>query len=127
MAYTPEFRTYTQDNVQVITLSGRFDGSAISPIRHWLEEATSKEPANIVVNLNQVTFLDSSALATLVFGLKRATQFNGALRLCCLQRRVRLLFELTRMDRVFEIYPCEEDAINTFASIDSVINNRVVS
>jgi len=133
MAYTMDYRTYTYGNVQVITLSGRFDGATIPPIRHWLEEATSKGPANIVVNLNQVVFLDSSALATLVFGLKRATQNNGALRLCCLQRRVRLLFELTRMDRVFEIYPCEEDAINTFASIEAVVsvvpnrNNQVVS
>jgi anti-sigma B factor antagonist len=115
-----EFVTYPKQNVQVIALSGRFDGSAIPSVRHWLEEATSKENAYDVVNLAQVSFLDSSALDTLVLGLKRAWQFNGNLRLCCLQRRVRLLFELTRMDRVFEIYPCEEDAVDAFSTLELV-------
>ena len=115
-----EYSTYSNGKVQVLALFGRFDGSTMPPIRRWIEDATSIHPAYIVINLDQVNFLDSSALATLVFGLKRSLQFKGSLHLCCLQQPIRILFELTRMDRVFEIFPREDDAINAFNSIDVV-------
>jgi len=115
-----DYRTYSHGKVQVMALSGKFDTSSASPVRRWIEEASANAPAYIVINLEQVNSLDSSALATLALGLKRARRFNGSLHLCCLKRPVRILFELTRMDRVFEIYPCEEDAINAFTSLELI-------
>ncbi len=103
-----------------MALTGRFNASSASTVRRWIEAVCENAPAYIVINLEQVNLLDSSALATLALGLKRSRQFNGSLRLCCLQRPVRILFELTRMDRVFEIYPCEEDAIRAFSSVELI-------
>jgi anti-sigma B factor antagonist len=115
-----EYRAYSHDKVQVLALSGKFDMFSNPPVRRWIEETLANSPAYIVINLEKVNFLDSSALATLVLGLKRSRQSSGNLHLCCLQRPVRILFELTRMDQAFEIFPCEEDAINAFASVDLV-------
>ncbi len=115
-----EFTTRTVDKVRVLKLSGGFTRANQATVRQWLEEVTSKPPAYIVINLNEVDLVDSSALATLVYGLKRSRQFNGDVRLCDLQQSIRMIFELTRMDKVFEIFLSEEDAIQAFGAIEVV-------
>jgi len=109
-----KLNSYNVGNVKVLELSGSFDANHASRARQWFEQATAIEPANIVVNLQQVNFLDSTALSTLVQGMKRSRQVNGDVRLCNLQQPVRMVFELTRLDRVFEIYSNEEDAVQAF-------------
>lgn len=67
-----------------------------------------------MVNLEQVNFVDSTALATLVQGMKRARQQGGDLYLAHLQPPVRMIFELTRLDKAFAIYASEEEAVRAF-------------
>ena len=109
-----DLNTRTIGNVKVLELSGSFDAYNASHARQWFEDVTSDGTKNIVVNLNRVSFLDSTALSTLVQGLKRSRTVQGDVRLCGLQQPVRMIFELTQLDRVFEIYPCEEDAVQAF-------------
>ncbi|MBK8988819.1 MAG: STAS domain-containing protein [Chloroflexi bacterium] len=111
-----EIETRSADNVKILEFAGRFDTYTADTARQWLEQAMIDEPANVVVNLEKVDFVDSTALATLVHGLKRCRQLNGDLRLCHLQQSVRMVFELTRLDRFFEIFAHEEEAIQAFAS-----------
>jgi anti-sigma B factor antagonist len=119
-----DYKTYATSDVQVLELVGRLDTYTAPPIRQWLEEATMNEPAQIVVNLENVTFLDSTGLATLVQGMKRCRQRSGDLRLCNLQQPVRLIFELTRLDKAFEIYPGKEEAVQAF-KMDAMIRSVV--
>jgi len=101
-------------NVNVVPLSGRLDSYTISESRKSLEQALKINPPNIVVNMHEVTFADSTALAALVMTFKRARELNGNVRLCCLQQPVRMIFELTRLDKVFEIFSTEQEAIQAF-------------
>jgi anti-sigma B factor antagonist len=110
-----ELMSRADNNVQILALSGRFDTHTAEPVRDWLEQATVTQPANIVINLSNVDFLDSTALSTLVHGMKHSREKNGDLRICGMQPPVRIIFELTRLDRVFEIYPAEEEAVQAFA------------
>lgn len=103
------------DNVKILELAGNFDRYNAPLAQHWLESATAKQPVQIVVNLAKVNFMDSSGLSTLVLGLKRSREMKGDLRLCNLQSPVRMVFELTRLDKVFEIFLDEEDAVQAFA------------
>lgn len=103
-----------EGNVQIFTPSGRFDNYTSSEVRQMLEEATQTHPAYIVVNLQDVGFVDSTGLAILVQGMKRSRQNDGDLLLCGLQQQVRMVFELTRLDRAFGIYPTERDAVAAF-------------
>ncbi|MFT7586943.1 MAG: anti-sigma B factor antagonist, partial [Cellvibrionaceae bacterium] len=81
----------------------------------WLEEAiTNRRPPNVIVNLENVVFVDSTALATLVQAMKRCRQLDGDLRLSNLKQPVRMIFELTRLDRAFEIFNLEEEAAGAF-------------
>jgi anti-sigma B factor antagonist len=59
----------------------------------------------IVVQLEQVRFIDSSGLGALLAGLKNAAAKSGKLSLTNVQPQVLSMFELTRLNRVFEIYP----------------------
>ena len=104
----------TKVNVNVVTLSGRLDAYTIVQSRALLDEALKTIPPNIVVNMQQVSFADSTALSALVMTLKRSREAKGDLRLCCLRQPVRMIFELTRLDKVFEIFSTEPEAIQAF-------------
>lgn len=69
---------------------------------------------NIVIDLEGVRFVDSSGLGALVSGFKNASARNGNLKLCGLQAQVKSMFELTRLHRVFEIFPGQEEALSSF-------------
>jgi anti-sigma B factor antagonist len=65
----------------------------------------------LLVDLKNVRFIDSSGLGALVSGFKNATVKQGVLKLSSLQPQVKSMFELTRLHRVFEIFPTTEDAL----------------
>ncbi len=69
---------------------------------------------NIIVDLHDVRFVDSSGLGALVSGFKNASARNGNLKLCALQLQVKSMFELTRLHRVFEIFPDATEAMASF-------------
>ena len=93
---------------------GRFDAHTAPPVAEALAEALEASLKNAVVNLSEVSFMDSTALATLVQGMKRCRQADGNLHLCCLQQPVRIIFELTRLDRAFDIFETEAEALHAF-------------
>jgi anti-sigma B factor antagonist len=94
----------------VLKLKGRFDAHEAEPVNTWLQAQVEKQCVNIIVNLEGVNFVDSTALSTLVRGYKKCRENNGTLRLCSLQQPVRVIFELTRLDKAFDIFETEEEA-----------------
>jgi anti-sigma B factor antagonist len=106
--------TRTTGKVNILELKGRFDAYELKPVQDWIEKnATGGKPL-LVVNLSGVNFLDSSALAVLVKGMKRTRDKGGDLYLCGLQQPVHIIFELTKLDRAFDIYPNEKEAVSAF-------------
>lgn len=68
----------------------------------------------LVLDFSGVEFVDSSFLGLLVVVLKRSTTSGGEVRLCSLQDPIRNVFELMRLDRLFEIYDTQEAAKASF-------------
>lgn len=110
-----DLRSYSNDDIQILALSGRFDVTTAPPVREWIEEAVSKERPQLVINLEEVEFMDSTGLSTLVHGMKQSREMDGDLHLCNLQQPVRIIFELTRLAQWFEIFINEEEAIAAFS------------
>ena len=100
--------------VKVLSLAGSFNKASATAARQWLEEATLAAPACVVVDLAGVRFLDSTALSTLVHAMKRARALGGDVRLTGLQQPVRMIFEMTRLDRIFEIDDQVDEAVQAF-------------
>lgn len=65
----------------------------------------------IIIDLAQVQFIDSSGLGALLSGFKNAELRSSRFILACPQSRVQSMFELTRLHRVFEIYPSLQEAL----------------
>jgi anti-sigma B factor antagonist len=110
-----EITTRQAENVMVLELTGRFDAYGAPPVADRLAEAAKGGPAAVLVNLTGVTFIDSTGCAVLVRGMKQCRERGGDLRLCGLQRPVRMIFELTRLDRAFDIFPDEQTALKAHA------------
>ena len=98
-------------NDKIYKLNGRVDAFTVEPLATWLEELTAQPPAQLIVNLADVTFIDTKGVTTLVSGLKRARQQGGDVILSELSDPVRVIIELMRLDKAFTITPTNEDAI----------------
>jgi anti-anti-sigma factor len=68
----------------------------------------------IVVDLSECEFIDSTFLGALVVSLKRVTGLGGDLKLVGFQSAVNMMFQLTRMYRVFETFPTRDEAVKSF-------------
>lgn len=109
-----EINKSSRNNLPVLQLKGRFDAHEVEPVHAWLVDQVKAGGAKIIVNLEAVNFIDSTALSTLVRGLKLCREKSGDLHLCSLQQPVRVIFELTRLDKAFDIFPSEEEAAKGF-------------
>jgi anti-sigma B factor antagonist len=69
----------------------------------------------IVLNITEVEFIDSSALSAIVSSLKLIGR-DGDLTIAGAQEAIQRLFSLTRMDRVFKMFPTVDEAISNFNS-----------
>ncbi len=69
----------------------------------------------IILDLSAITFIDSSGLGTLVALLKRATEQDCDIKLAGLSKEVRLLFEITKTYRIFDIFDSSAEALATLA------------
>ncbi|MBU6228600.1 MAG: STAS domain-containing protein [Cyanobacteria bacterium REEB459] len=95
-------------NFKVIAPSGILDGTRAEYLRKIVDEALLEGAEIILVNLKEITFVDSSGLGVLVVLLKQVRSHNRQLCLCSINDQVKMLFELTSMDQVFKVYDNED-------------------
>ena len=82
----------------------RVDAHNSSELKDVILHLIEQGEINIIVQLEQVRFVDSSGLGALLSGFKHAEAKSGKLSLSNLQNQVLSMFELTRLNRVFEVY-----------------------
>lgn len=99
------------DGNLVVTPLGEVDLASSPQLRTRLSELISQKPTHLVLDLSQVTYMDSSGVATLVEALQQCRRQSATLALAGLQDRVRSVFEIARLDTVFDIRPNLEAAL----------------
>ena len=100
-----------QDGWSVLTVSGEIDIATAPSLRERLHGLLADDNRQLVVDLDDVGFLDSTALGVLVGALKRARSEGGEVRIVCTQPRVRKVFEITRLDSAFDLFDSVEEAV----------------
>ena len=105
--------------VSTLKLEGRFDAYQAQGTKKWLKDEVEKMSgqgikANILVDMSDVTFIDSAGLSALVVGIKKAREHGGTLHLYGLQQAVQIIFELSWLDKAFPIFNNEEEASQAF-------------
>lgn len=104
-----------KQNVSIITVhEERVDAHNSEELKDKLKSLFETGSRNILVDMRDVRFIDSSGLGALVSGYKIAIKHQGSLKLSTLQPQVKSMFELTRLHRVFDIFPTTEDAMDSY-------------
>lgn len=96
----------------VLTLKEeRLDAHNSGSLRDFILNLLDSGDQQIIVDLSDVRFIDSSGLGALLSGYKNTNLRSGSFLLAGLQPRVQSMFELTRLHRVFDIYPGVQEAL----------------
>jgi anti-sigma B factor antagonist len=104
-----------EHSVTIIAVSGELDASSSARLTETLDPLVSAGRRRLVIDLSGVSFIDSAGLSVLVQCFKHARSAAGSLRLAGLQPAVRRVFELTRLDRVFDLHSNTAEAVQRFA------------
>ena len=103
-----------KSGLTVCYVEGEIDINTSPGIKKQFDKLIGSKTPKIIVNLTKVTYVDSSGLATLVEILKNMRSYGGRLRLSNMSPKIKSLFEITKLEKLFEIIASEEDAISTF-------------
>lgn len=103
-----------RQGLTVCHIDGEIDINSSPAIKKSFDKLISQKTPKIVINLSKVTYVDSSGLATLVEILKNMRSYNGRMRLACMSPKIKSLFEITKLEKLFEILADEEAAIANF-------------
>jgi len=101
--------------VTVLDLAGRITlGEGSSTLRDALKDVVAKGQKKILLNLSEVSYIDSSGIGELVSAFTTITNLGGQLKLNGLNKRVKDLLQITKLYTVFEVFDEETTAMRSF-------------
>ena len=109
-----DIKTKNQGDVAIVEIEGEVDLYSSPNLRSVLLDLTKSKNSAILVNLLNVKYMDSSGVATLVEALQQVGKYGGKLKIANLRNSVKDVFELSRLDKVFDIYESVEAAAEAF-------------
>ncbi len=107
--------TREERGVMVVSVQGDLDATTSGDLSQSMEQLLKDGRRRFALDLKEVKFVDSAGLSTLVRFLKRVRGEGGELHLAGLQSAVKRTFELTRLDRSFDIQPDVAKAVQALA------------
>ncbi|MEW6555669.1 MAG: STAS domain-containing protein [Actinomycetota bacterium] len=90
--------------VKVVVLEGEIDLSTAAVFKETVYEVIEAGNTDLVIDLTELEFMDSTGLGVLVAALKKTTTEGGSIRLICDKRNILKVFTITGLDKVFAIY-----------------------
>jgi len=95
----------------VVVLSGRLDLLVAADVKNQIQRLVSEGWSQLVVDLGEVPFIDSSGLGALIGGLKAARVAGGDFRIARPPEQIRYILQVSTLDRVLTPYPTVEEAL----------------
>lgn len=105
------------EQVKIFQPSGSLDAENSQEFRQQITDVAQQGAKIVLVDLKNVSFMDSSGLGSLVLAFKTLRASNNKLVLCSINEQIRILFELTGMDKVFEIFADQEEFQKNLVSL----------
>ena len=100
--------------IGILRLTGRLDAASVKTLKENVNSLIAKKIKSIVIDMDEVDFIDSSGLGSLVSCLRVVNNEDGDIRLCSLQDQIQALIELTRLHRVFQIFDDCDAAVKSY-------------
>ena len=102
------------DRVVILDIQGEIDLYNAPEIKDTMQKLIEAKKYNIIINLEQVSYIDSSGIGALISGLSNLKKYQGSLKIINVYASVKKVFELTKLTSFFEIYDSEEEALSKF-------------
>ncbi|MEH2395719.1 MAG: STAS domain-containing protein [Nostoc sp.] len=96
-------------SVKVLELTGILDGIRGNELRREVSAIVDNGADILLLDMKEVKFIDSSGLGALVSAMQIVRNANGKLFVCSISDQVRMLFELTKMDRIFKTFTDQDE------------------
>lgn len=109
------FSLSTFNGHSVVRADGELDVSTAPQLRQTITTALDDGDGTVIVDLTAVTFMDSTTLGVLIGVHNRVREDGGALGLVCPEEKLRRVFRITGLDKVFTLYDTVEDAAAALA------------
>jgi anti-sigma B factor antagonist len=100
-----------QNRPNVLPLEGDIDLHVSPAVTESLNAMIKKKPKRIVVDLSRATYIDSAGIAVLILAMQQVEAYGGKFFLAGLQETLRSIFETSRLERVFRIFPDVDAAL----------------
>jgi anti-sigma B factor antagonist len=111
-----KLNTRVVGDVTVVDAAGRITlGEGASALRDLIRDLTSSGNKKILLNLGDVSFIDSSGIGEMVSGFTTVSNHGGQLKLLNLTKRVQDLLQITKLYTVFDVFNDEATAIRSFS------------
>ena len=112
-----EIRERTIDDLTILDLKGRLvAGDGDDVFREAIDRLVGQDRTKVLLNLDEVPYIDSGGLGVLVSKLVTLRRRNGQLKLCNLRPRASKVLEITRLLTIFETFASEADGIKSFTT-----------
>ena len=102
------------EDMDVLVLNGRLDAASAKDLKNRVNHLVQENRVKLIVEMENVDFIDSSGLGSLVSSLRVVNERGGDVKVAGLQKQVRSIFELTRLHRIFGIFDDVEAAAKSF-------------
>jgi anti-anti-sigma factor len=103
-----------ESGATVVAPTGRLDVAGAPALKDAISEALKNGQPKVVLDMEGVSFVDSTGLGSVIAALKQIRSSQGDLRLAAPNQQVRVVLELTTLDRVFPYYSTVEEALAGF-------------
>jgi len=111
MSDTPVTDIRWSGKTAIVDATGEIDLHKSALLQQKLLEVLDQKPDRMIINLADVSYMDSSGVASLVKLLSRTRKNGISLALAAPTKKVKAIFEITRLDSVFDIFDSEEEAL----------------
>ena len=100
-----------ENNFHILRIEGDIDLNSSPQLRKTFTDLLEKGSTKVVVNFEKVSYIDSSGLATLIEMMQRLKKSQGAIYLVQMNDKIRNIFEITKLDKLFTIYRTQQEAL----------------
>ena len=104
-----------EDDAYVIELAGEIDVYTSPTVKDAMTELIDQQHYKLIVDLEQVRYIDSTGLGVLIGGLKRVREHGGSVQLVCTNPQIKKIFDITGLVKIFGIFDDERSAMKATA------------
>lgn len=101
-------------DIVVLDISGEIDLYNAPELKDTINQLIEDQKYNVIINLEKVSYIDSSGIGALISSLSSLKKYQGGLKIINVYASVRKVFELTKLTSFFEIFDSESDAVSSF-------------